>query len=60
MARRLCQLLGLNAHLHTGVPVLVPLGWGLVCAGNMAPAREATFKECFFILQAHGADSFSF
>lgn len=53
MARRLCQLLGVNAHLHTGVPVLVPLGRGLVCAGNMAAAQEATFKGCFLILQAH-------
>jgi len=53
MARRLCQVLGVNAHLNPGVPILVPLGGGLVCAGNRAPAQEATFKGCFLILQAH-------
>lgn len=53
MAGRLCPVLGVNAHLHAGVPVLVPLGWGLVGAGNMAAVQEATFKGRCLILQAH-------
>ena len=48
---RLCQLLGVNAHLGVRVHPC-SLDSGPICSRNMAASQEATLKGCFLILTA--------
>lgn len=48
---RLCQLLGVNAHLGVWVHPC-SLDSGPICSRNMAASQEATLKGCFLILMA--------